>query len=168
MYLMPAPVLPSQASARAQMAADRARRRRGVSLSGLACHCRGGHYMDGLADDGVAIDPTAISTTLIPPPDAPYVNPLPVVLVPDTSGSIQPTPGGISTTLVAPAAGGVQTSAPGGGAYVARAAAPVMPAGSGPKQPFLDRQMISGLPNKYLVAGLAGILVLASAGNKRR
>ncbi|HXU18979.1 MAG TPA: hypothetical protein VN788_00190 [Verrucomicrobiae bacterium] len=162
MYLMPATPLRAVRPSRAQLSGDRERRRRSISLSGLACHCRGGHYLDGLADDGVAIQPSVISTDLTPPADTSYVNPLPAVLVPDTSGQIQTVAPTISTTLTPPV-----SSAP---AVVSSTMAPVMrgAAAPGPKLPFLDQQMITGVPNKYLVAGLAGILVLASAANKRR
>lgn len=184
MYLMPATPLPVTRAQRRAALGELERRRR-FGISGLGCNCRGGHYISGLGDDVAPTDPTLINlennpaagmpsvSNSLPPelsptpvtlpfPDpvfsAPIATPVAPVVVPNVTAAVPPN--------VAAQLNVVPLTAP-TNPMVYQSTLP-NPAPKSPVTPWLDQQTIKGVPNKYLIAGAAGILILAAAGKGRR
>lgn len=182
MYLVPQVPLRVTRANRRQLA-GMLRYPRRVALSGLGCNCRGGHYLTGLGDNGsFPTDPYLINLINNPSVDMPDV---PTALPPELSPTPVsiPLPNPIFNAPIAVAQPPMKLPnisnllnqppiLPGTGApnitNVARNTVP-NPAPAVAKASWLDEQTIPGVPNKFLVGGVLGVMVLgAMAGKKRR
>lgn len=136
-----------------------------ISLSGLGCNCRGGHYMSGFGDDGAVVTDIPLQTDLTPPPDS--FNGGTTLLLPGVpTGTVDITDAPLQTSLIAPAGVSPLTSALTAGVQTAAQIAAQKAAAAKSSTSFLNRQSIPGVSNKYLLGGLALVAALALGGRR--
>jgi hypothetical protein len=180
MYLMPSPSV-------SVGAVPVFPRKRGVSMSGLGCNCRGGNYLTGLGQDtgsswqeagaavAVAQNPNLINNpaagltpvdTALPPELSP--NPVEIPL-PQPTANVPLS--AVAPPAIAPNVQSLATAPPilpGGSPGLPAAYPDTLPNPAPPQKnvSWANQQPYLGVPNKFIVGGVLAILVIAAAAKK--